>query len=172
GLPPLATRELLPAAGYHFAPPGGIADSDLARATAVRVRLQIFDSNGEAPFAGKRILLNGRDVAGVPASPANRFHDWHEVILELTPEQAGAIGRTNTIEITNAGGDMWKLRGVALAVRHPAGHWVASRPDPRSFSAGGEGWLYHEGESWRDKTPPIRLELPGPGSDGIGQRER
>lgn len=167
GLPvamrPLATRCLLPETAYAFASPTArITDDELSQIRAVKVRLEIFDSNDEEPYRDKQVLLNGRPVAQVPANPRHRFSAWHEVILDLTPEAAGAIGRTNTLAVTTAGGDCWKCRGFALAVQKADGAWVATPVDPRVFSTPGRDWLYFEGELWPSgASPAIEVTLPG-----------
>lgn len=162
---PLELRCLLPETPYAFtAGPVNISDEELAHPNAVRLRFEIFDSNGEPPYDQKRVLLNGREVAPVPANPRARFSDWKEVTIDLKPDAAGTIARENTLAVTTSGGDCWKCRGLALAVQKQDGTWVPTRVDPRIFSAGGESWKYFEGESWTaGASPAIKLRLPAPG---------
>ncbi len=165
-MPPTVTVPLLAEQAYQFPATGatGISDADLPRVKKVRLRLEIFDSNGGPVYGQKRLFLNGRDVAAVPANPSHAFSEWHEVVIELTPEQAGAIGRANQLSVTNAGGDAWKYRGLAIAVQRPDGQWVATRPDPRVYCSTGAGWPYSEGEVWTsERSPEAEIRLPDEG---------
>ncbi|MBI2300700.1 MAG: hypothetical protein HYU66_17465 [Armatimonadetes bacterium] len=162
-MPPTVTVNLLPEQDYSYpSTQASIGDDDLGRVKAVKLRIEVFDSNADAQYRDKQILLNGKPVARVPANPGDRFSAWLPVDIDLNPEQAGPVGRSNTLAVTNAGGDSWKCRGLALAVQRPDGVWVATPVSPRVFCSVAD-WLYTEGEIWSGAhSPEVTLTLPGP----------
>ncbi len=136
-----------------------VTDAQLEDITAAWLRLELFDVNSEERYAGKHILLNDVPVADVPANTGT-LSAWQEHIIELPPEALAAVARTNRIVLTNAGGDCYKFRGVALAVQTADGTRVVTQVDDAVFSSV-SGWLHAEGEAFDgDRSPPVILTLP------------
>jgi len=138
-----------------------IAVADLAGITAAKLRFEVFDVNPEAKYQGKQVLLNGQSLGEVPANRGNRAA-WQEQILDVPAEQLGGLSLANTLAFTNAGGDCYKVRGMALAVQRADGLWVTTDFADRVLCSV-SGWLYAEGEFFAaDRSAEVELSLPGP----------
>ncbi|MEA3402356.1 MAG: hypothetical protein U9R79_14055 [Armatimonadota bacterium] len=138
---------------------GPITDEQLQAIQAARLRLEVFDVNSEERYGGKQILLNDRPVASVPVN-RGELSAWQEHVIELPEEVLSGIARENRLVLTNAGGDCYKFRGLALAVQTAGGDWVVAGPDTGVYSSVGN-WLYVEGETFRgERSPPVVLTFP------------
>jgi hypothetical protein len=136
-----------------------LTDDDLAHLRDGKLRLEVFDVNGEPPYGDKWVLLNCERLARVPAN-RGELSAWAERFLDLKPEQLVRLGRANTVVLTNAGGDCYKFRGVALSLQKPDGKWVETPADEGTYSSVG-GWLYTEGALFRgDRSPEITVTVP------------
>jgi hypothetical protein len=136
-----------------------LTDDDLAHLQAGKLRLEVFDVNGEPPYADKWVLFNGDRLARVPAN-RGELSAWQEHFLDLTPEQLAKLRRANTVVLTNAGGDCYKFRGLALSLQKPDGKWVVTPMDEGTYSSV-DGWLYTEGALFRgDRSPEITVTVP------------
>ncbi len=136
-----------------------LTEADLAGIQAGKLRLEVFDVNGEPQYADKWVLLNGERVARVPANQGE-LSAWQEVFLDLSPSQLATLKRDNTVVLTNAGGDCYKFRGVALSLQKADGRWVATPLDEGTYSSVG-AWQYAEGEVFRgDRSPEVRIRIP------------
>jgi hypothetical protein len=117
---------------------------DLASARAAKLRVRVFDSNGEPQYRDKDILLNGARIANVPANRGT-LAEWDEVVIDLPAEALAGLKLRNTVQLTNAGGDCYKFGGLALAVQLADGSWLETAAD-RSVHSSVDNWLYTEGE--------------------------
>lgn len=136
-----------------------LTDTDLAGIQAGKLRFEIFDVNGEPQYADKWVLLNGERLARVPANKGE-LSAWQEVFLDLSPSQLARLKRDNTVVLTNAGGDCYKFRGVALSLQKADGRWVATPLDEGTYSSVGN-WQYAEGEVFRgERSPEVRIRIP------------
>jgi hypothetical protein len=136
-----------------------LTDADLAGIQAGKLRLEVFDVNGEPQYADKWVLLNGERVARVPANQGE-LSAWQEVFVDLSPSHLATLKRDNTVVLTNAGGDCYKFRGVALSLQKADGRWVATALDEGTYSSVGT-WQYAEGEVFRgDRSPEVRIRIP------------
>lgn len=117
---------------------------DLASVRAAKLRVRVFDSNGEPQYRDKDILLNGARIANVPANRGT-LAEWDEVIIDLPAEVVAGLKLRNTVQLTNAGGDCYKFGGLALAVQLADESWVETAAD-RSVHSSVDNWLYTEGE--------------------------
>lgn len=136
-----------------------LTDADLAGVQAGKLRLEVFDVNGEGQYADKWVLLNGERVARIPANEGE-LSAWQEVFLELSPAHLAALKRDNAVVLTNAGGDCYKFRGVALSLQKADGRWVATPVDEGTYCSV-SSWQYAEGEAFRgNRSPEIRARIP------------
>ncbi|HUS79809.1 MAG TPA: hypothetical protein VM283_00995, partial [Armatimonadota bacterium] len=153
--------QLLPDTEVPHPPGPTIAAEELAGIKAAKLRMELFDVNPEERYSGKQILLNGTPIAEVPAKRGN-LASWQESILDIAPEHLRAVALDNTLVLTNAGGDCYKVRGMALAVQRADGVWVTGGFSDRVLSSV-RGWLYTEGEVFDgDRSPEVTLALPQP----------
>ncbi len=151
--------QLLPATEVPRPEGPTITAEELANIKAAKLRMEVFDVNPEERYQPKHILLNGTVVAEVPANRGHRAA-WQEQIIDLKGEQLGLVRMENTLVLTNAGGDCYKFRGLALAVQRKDGVWVETDASERVLSSVG-GWLYTEGDLFEgNKSPEVRLALP------------
>lgn len=152
-LPPTDVGPMLPGVAAH------ISDEELAEVRVARLRLEVFDVNPQERYAGKQILLNGAPLAPVPAN-TGQLAAWQEHVIELPAGVLARLTREIRLVLTNAGGDAWKFRGLALAVQRADGAWVIAGPDPGVYSST-LGWEYAEGATFTaDRSPEITLTLP------------
>lgn len=125
---------------------------------AAKLRIRVFDVNGEPQYRDKHIILNGEKLERVPVNKG-RLSAWQESVIDLAPEQLKLIRMKNTLELTNAGGDCYKFTGLTLAVQLADGKWVESSGDWTVRSSVGS-WLHAEGKTFRGATSgPIGLAL-------------
>jgi hypothetical protein len=133
-----------------------LTQADLAGATAGKLRISVFDSNGEPEYRDKWITLNGQRLARVPANEG-QLSAWEEHVLDLTPEQVAGLRLSNTVSVGAAGGDCYKLTGLALAVRLASEEWVESTSDDTVWCSTME-WQYAEGEAFRNgEAGPVEV---------------
>ncbi len=133
-----------------------LSPADLATIKAARLRIRVFDVNGDPPYRDKFITLNGRQLASVPAN-RGELSAWQERIIELTPEQLTLLKLRNQLELGNAGGDCYKFAGLTLAVQLADGTWVESSTDAQVHTSV-ESWLYAEGKTFVQGTSgPVEL---------------
>ncbi|MGD9496541.1 MAG: hypothetical protein AB7Y46_09540 [Armatimonadota bacterium] len=136
-----------------------LTDAQLERIHAAWLRLELFDVNAEESYAGKQILLNGIPVGEVPPN-RGELSAWQEHVIEIPADALPAIARTNTVVLTNAGGDCYKFRALALAVETADGLRAVTASDPGVYSSV-TAWQYAEGDVFEgDRSPPIVLTLP------------
>jgi hypothetical protein len=137
-----------------------ITDDELAHLKAARLRLEVFDVNGEPQYIDKWITLNGEKLARVPPN-RGELSAWQETFIDIPPEQVSRLRRTNVIQLGNAGGDCYKFRGVALALQRLDGTWSETAVDPGTYTSCDPGWLYYEGTQFtNDQSPEITVEVP------------
>lgn len=157
----LWSRQLLPDTTLVFPNRPTITAADLPAITAAKLRFEVFDVNPEPRYQGKQVLLNGRSLGEVPANRGDRAA-WMEVVLDLPAEHLATLSLNNTLSFTNAGGDCYKVRGMALAVRRADGIWVTGDYSDRVLCSV-RNWLYAEGEFFvGDVSPQVNLTLPTP----------
>ncbi len=151
--------QLLPPADVPRQEGPSITADQLANLKAAKLRLEVFDVNPQQQYQPKHILMNGTAVAEVPAN-RGRLATWQEKVIDLKPEQLALVQMQNTVVLTNAGGDCYKFRGLALAVQRADGVWVETGFSERVISSVG-GWLYTEGELFEgNKSPEVKLVFP------------
>ena len=123
---------------------------------AAKLRIRVFDANGEEQYRDKYILLNGERIGLVPANKGT-LSAWQETVIDLSPEQLGLVKMRNTLQLTNAGGDCYKFTGLALAAQLADGTWVESSADWQVCSSV-PNWLYTEGKLFTgEKSPEITV---------------
>lgn len=133
-----------------------LTEADLTGTTEARLRIAVFDSNGEPQYADKWIELNGQRLVRVPANQGE-LSAWQEHVITLAPEQLRRLSLANTVTVGNAGGDCYKLTALVLAVRLADGQWVESSTDETVWCSTME-WQYAEGQLFRgDLAGPITL---------------
>jgi len=115
----------------------------------------VFGSNG-GKYADKWVYLNGVRIAQVPVTNRDA---WVLTAFELSADQVALLKPVNEVVITNEGGDAWKFRNVALALRRPDGTWVRSAVASQVFST--PGWAHSEGTPFgsNGKAGPIQIRL-------------
>ncbi len=138
-----------------------LTDVDLKHIRAAKLRLLIFDVNPEKQYRNKPILLNGKPVGLLPANHPP-IAQWEERILDVPKQLLDSLEvEKNRVVFTNAGGDCYKVTGVALAVQLPDGTWVESDRDRRVYSSVDRNWKYFEGEQFRgQRSRTIVLSFP------------
>jgi len=159
-LPVQPVREvslLLP--GANAAPTA----ADLARASAAKLRVLVFDVNGEEEYENKPVLLNGESIGVLPASSRSEFSTWQEKIMDLPSAALARIRLSgNELVFTNPVGDCYKVSGVGLAVQLADGSWVETNRSATVHCTHAPGsWKYAEGTSFtNDRSVPVRLGFP------------
>jgi hypothetical protein len=149
----LADTELFPES-----PRRTLSGDGLKSTTAAKLRLLVFDSNGEEQYRRKFIVLNGKQLGEVPAN-TGVLSAWQEHIIDLPQEHAARLAKKNEIELTNPAGDYFKCTGFSLAVRLADGSWVESKTIDQVYSSVAD-WAYAEGTPFIDgKTGKIILEF-------------
>jgi hypothetical protein len=135
--------------------PAPAKPGDLGSATAACLRLDVFGSNG-GRYANKWVYLNGVRIGQVPVTNRDA---WVVTAFELSADQIAILKPVNEVVITNEGGDAWKLRNIALALRRPDGTWTRSAVASQVFST--PGWALSEGASFGPdgKAGPIEIRL-------------
>ena len=153
------TLQAMPRAPIPAGPAAGISDEDLAKITAAKLRLDLFDVNG-GEYADKWIEVNGVRVGRIPAHRGD-VSRWQEVLIDLPAEAVRATRRENRLVLTNSvPPDSFKFRGAALAVRRPDGRWVSTPLSQQVYSSAGQ-WLHAEGDLFEGaRSPEIRLVVP------------
>ncbi len=142
-------------------PPGAastvIKPDELAKIQAAKLRIELHDADGGA-YADKHILLNGQPLAKVPVNQGE-VSRWQEHVIDLPKEWLGKLKMTNAVVLTNKPHDLFKFRGVALAVRKADGSWVTSSRAGQVY-ASSRNWRYTEGEVFEgDRSPEIAVSF-------------
>jgi hypothetical protein len=138
-----------------------ITAEELANIKAAKLRIEVFDVNSQAQYRGKKILIGGASVGEVPLN-SGQLSAWQEKIVDLAPEHLGLLRMTNTLVLTNAGGDCYKFRGLALSVQKTDGTWMDTEISGRVCSSV-TGWKYAEGDGFEDdRSPEITVSFPQP----------
>jgi len=128
-----------------------LTTEQLKTVTAAKLRIVVFDSNGEPRYRDKFIHLNGRKLAPVPPN-TGPLSAWQQHVIDLPPNDLGRLKLTNQVVITNPVGDYFKFTGLSLAVQLPDGCWIETRPNGQTYSsiaqwAHAEGTLFTNGRS-------------------------
>ncbi|MBN1344184.1 MAG: hypothetical protein JXQ73_15975 [Phycisphaerae bacterium] len=135
-----------------------IKPEELAAIKAAKLRIELYDVNGGA-YADKHILLNGQPLCQIPPGKGPGS-EWQEEIIDLPPDWLKRLQMTNTIQLTNGPHDLFKFRGIALAVLTPDGRWVTSSL-ANTVHSSSPNWRYAEGEIFEaDKSPEIKVAFP------------
>ncbi|NOY81488.1 MAG: hypothetical protein GXP31_10850 [Kiritimatiellaeota bacterium] len=139
----------------------GLAEEDLKNIRAAKLRLLTFDVNSEKQYRNKPVLLNGKPVGLLPANRPP-IAQWEEHILDIPKDLLKSLKiEKNRVVFTNAGGDCYKVTGIALAVQLPDGTWVESGRDRRIYSSVDRNWKYFEGEPFGgNRSREIFLSFP------------
>ncbi len=115
---------------------------------AAKLRIVVFDSNGEPSYRDKFIHLNGKKLAAVPTN-TGPLSAWQQHVIDLAADDLGRLRPTNQMEVTNPSGDYFKFSGLSLAVQLPDGSWVETRPNGETFSSVAQ-WTHAEGTPFTD----------------------
>jgi hypothetical protein len=130
----------------------------LKNVKAAKLRIVVFDSNGEPQYRDKFIYLNGEKLAAVPPN-TGPLSAWQQQVIDLPAEHVGRLKLTNQVEVTNPAGDYFKFTGLSLAVRLADGIWVETGPQTQVYSSVAQ-WHYAEGTSFSDgRSGAIRLSF-------------
>jgi len=149
----LGETNLAPGPARH-----SLTAEQLKQAKAARLRIVVFDSNGEPQYRDKFIYLNGEKLAAVPPN-TGPLSAWQQQVIELPAEHLGRLRLSNQVEVTNPAGDSFKFAGLSLAVRLADGCWVETRPRTQVYSSVAQ-WPYAEGTSFSDgRSGIIRLSF-------------
>ena len=125
---------------------------------AAKLRVCVFDSNGEDAYRDKFILLNGAQLARVPAN-TGPLSVWQQHIIDVPAEHLARLHRVNEIELTNPCGDYFKVTGLALAVQLADGTWAESWPHQKVYSST-EQWQHAEGVPFTEgRSGTIKLSF-------------
>ncbi len=143
--------------GPPWAGGAAIKPADLAKIKAAKLRVELFDVNAGA-YAKKFILLNGQQLCQIPPNKAP-ISQWQEHIIDLPKDWLKRIKMANTVQLTNKPHDLFKFRGIALAVQAPDGRWITSTLANQIHSAS-HNWSYAEGELFEgDASPEIKVSF-------------
>ncbi|MHC4611342.1 MAG: alpha-galactosidase, partial [Planctomycetota bacterium] len=128
-----------------------ITAAELKRVEAAKLRILVFDSNGEPRYRDKFIFLNGAKLAAVPAN-TGPLSAWQERVIDLPPEHLQRLRMSNEVEVSNPAGDYFKFADVSLAVRLADGTWTETLPQTQVYSSiaswtHAEGTVFTEGRS-------------------------
>ena len=135
-----------------------IADGDLQNVQAAKLRLDIFDVNGEQQYSGKAILLNGQKIGTLPANE-RPISNWQTIILDIPKDRLSAIRSRNVLQIKNVNGDCFKFKAPTIAVKLADGRWYRTKPVKGVFCSA-RNWLYAEGKFFQgDVSPEIPLDF-------------
>ena len=141
--------------GPPWSPVAAIKPDELAKIKAAKLRVELFDVNGGA-YADKHILLNGQPLCRIPpndGAPAK----WQERIIDLPADWLKRIKPTNTVRLTNKPRDLFKFRGIALAVQTADGRWITSSLADKTHATS-QNWRYAEGQIFDgDQSPDIAV---------------
>jgi len=137
-----------------------IKPDDLPNIKAAKLRVELYDVDGGA-YAGKSIVLNGQPLCQIPPNKGP-ISTWEEQVIDLPPDGLKRVAMTNEIQFTNPPRDLFKLRGVALAVQTADGRWVTSSVAGQTYSSS-HNWGYAEGEIFEgDISPKITVSFQPP----------
>jgi len=137
-----------------------IKPDELAKIKAARLRVELYDVDGGA-LANKFILFNGQQLCQIPISKGP-IGVWQQEILDLPAEWLKRVAMNNEVQFANGPRDLFKLRGVALAVQTADGRWVTSSLSPQTYSSS-HNWSYAEGEIFEgDASPKITVSFQAP----------
>ncbi len=115
----------------------------LKQIKAAKLRIVVFDSNGEPAYRDKFIHLNDKKLVAVPAN-TGPLSAWQQHVIDLPATDLGRLKLTNEVEVSNAAGDYFKFTGLSLAVQLADGSWVETRPNGRVCSSVAQ-WTHAEG---------------------------
>lgn len=110
---------------------------------AAKLRIVVFDSNGEPRYRDKFIYLNGQKSEAVPAN-TGALSAWQQHVIDLPVGDLGRLRLTNQMEVTNPVGDYFKFTGLSLAVQLSDGSWVETRQHGQTYSSV-VPWAHAEG---------------------------
>ncbi len=143
--------------GPPWTPNPPIKPEQLAQITAAKLRVELYDVNGGA-YAGKFILINGQQLCKIPPNKG-AASEWQEQIIDLPPDWLKRIKIANTVQFTNKPRDLYKLRGVALAIQTADGRWITSSRADETYATS-PNWRYAEGEIFEaDQSPEIKVSF-------------
>jgi hypothetical protein len=146
--------------GPPWTPSAAIKPEELSKIKAARLRVELCDVDGGA-YANKHILLNGQQLCQIPPN-TGLMSIWQEQIIDLPPDWLKRVAMTNEIQFTNPPHDLFKLRGVALAVQTADGRWITSSLAGQTYSSS-RNWSYAEGEIFEgDASPKIKVSFQAP----------
>lgn len=132
-------------------PSAAIKPEELAKIKAAKLRVELYDVNGGA-YAEKSILLNGQPLCQIPPNKG-AASKWETRIIDLPGEWLPRIKMDNTVQLTNKPHDLFKFRGIALAVQTADGRWVTSSLAEK-VHASSRNWRYAEGEIFEGELSP------------------
>jgi hypothetical protein len=128
---------------------------ELAQATAGKLHIAVFGSQGGDDYGRKHIVLNGRRIAPVPANTnASEPDRWEEFVIDLAPEQVSLPSEQNTIAVETETGDCFKFGDIALAIQLPDGSWVETERAGGVFTQP-RGWVHFEGTAFEGRSPDV-----------------
>ena len=139
----LGETRLVRRAGQH-----SLTQEQLKNVKAAKLRIVVFDSNGEPRYRDKWIHLNGEKLQALPAN-TGPLSAWQQHVMDLPAEHLARLRLTSRVEVTNAAGDYFKFTGLSLAVQLADGSWVETRPEAHVYSSVTQ-WQYAEGTSFVD----------------------
>jgi hypothetical protein len=146
--------------GPPWTPSATIRPEELSKIKAAKLRVEFCDVDAGA-YANKYILLNGQQLCRIPPN-TGLMSIWQEQIIDLPPDWLKRVAMANEIQFTNQPRDLFKLRGVALAVQTADGRWVTSSLAGQTYSSS-PNWSYAEGEIFEGETSPkIKVSFQAP----------
>ncbi|UCG16482.1 MAG: hypothetical protein JSV19_00285 [Phycisphaerales bacterium] len=125
-----------------------LTTEQLKNIKAAKLRIVVFDSNGEPRYRDKFIHLNGEKFQAVPAN-TGPLSVWQQHVIDLPAEHLARLRLTNQVEVTNPAGDYFKFTGLSLALQLADGTWVETRCQTQVYSST-EQWHYAEGTPFID----------------------
>jgi hypothetical protein len=123
---------------------GSLTAAQLNQIKAAKLRIIVFDSNGEPRYRDKFIQLNGQQLEAVPAN-VGALSAWQQHVIDLRADDIGRLKVANRLEVTNPAGDYFKFTGLSLAVQLADGTWVETKPNEDVHSSVAQ-WSHAEGK--------------------------
>jgi len=124
---------------------------ELATIKAAKLHVELYDVDGGA-YANKFILFNGQQLCQIPPSKGP-ISVWEEHLIDLPAEMLKTVKMANEVQFNNTPKDLFKFRGVALAVQLADGRWVTSSLAGQTYSSS-HNWSYAEGEIFEGEVSP------------------